>query len=70
MLKKLWDPNRSFFFHLGRDAETDGTHTVDPLTFTYQSGKFRGNKHGRELIGYVPWHFRFPMRERSQHGKP
>ena len=27
------------------------------LTRTYESGKYAGDPHGRELIGYVPWQF-------------
>lgn len=34
--------------------------TVKVLTLTYQTGKFAGSPHGRELIGYVPWQFGLP----------
>ena len=54
---KLWDPKRKFFFPLSkRDEEKDGD-VVKKLTLTYQTGKFAGDPHGRELIGYVPWQF-------------
>jgi hypothetical protein len=57
---KLWDSKREFFFHMAhRDEHRDG-HTVKARTLTYQSGKYAGNPHGRELIGYVPWQFNLP----------
>jgi len=57
---KLWDPSRQFFFPMfQRDEEQDGA-TVQAGTLTYQSGKFAGDAHGRELIGYVPWQFNLP----------
>ncbi|HEX8913619.1 MAG TPA: discoidin domain-containing protein, partial [Humisphaera sp.] len=62
--KKLWDPKRQFFFPMFRDDETDKEgNTVRKNTLTYQSGKFAGNEHGRELIGYVPWQFNLPDRD-------
>jgi hypothetical protein len=58
--EKLWDSKREFFFPmLKNDEEKDG-HTMKALTLTYQSGQFAGSKHGRELIGYVPWQFNLP----------
>jgi len=33
---------------------------VKANTLTYQSGKFAGNEHGREEIGFVPWQFNLP----------
>jgi hypothetical protein len=58
--KKLWDPKRQFFLHMAlRDEEKDG-HTVKAQSLTYQTGKFAGNPHGREEIGYVPWQFNLP----------
>lgn len=57
---KLWDPARSFFFPLSkREEERDGA-TVRSGTLTYQTGKFAGDPHGRELLGYVPWQFNLP----------
>lgn len=54
---KLWDPQRKFFFPmLLRDEERDG-HKMRAQTLTYRSGRYDGNPHGRELIGYVPWQF-------------
>jgi hypothetical protein len=42
-----------------RDEERDG-HIVKALSLTYQTGKYAGSPHGRELIGYVPWQFNLP----------
>jgi hypothetical protein len=58
--KKLWDPKRNFFLHLFKQDETKDGQTVKALTLTYQSGKYAGSKHGRELYGYVPWQFGLP----------
>jgi hypothetical protein len=60
MLAKLWDPKRQFFFHMARRDETDDKFTVKALSVTHQTGRFAGNPHGRELIGYVPWQFQVP----------
>jgi hypothetical protein len=58
--KKLWDPKRRFFFHMAkRDEEREG-HLVKALSLTYQTGRYAGSPHGRELIGYVPWQFNLP----------
>jgi hypothetical protein len=58
--KKLWGPRRRFFLHLAKDDEKKDGHVVKALTLTYQTGRFAGSKHGRELIGYVPWQFNLP----------
>jgi Mannosylglycerate hydrolase MGH1-like glycoside hydrolase domain/NedA-like, galactose-binding domain/F5/8 type C domain/Glycosyl hydrolase family 65, C-terminal domain len=59
--KRLWDPNRHFFFPMSLREETDqGGHVVKAHTLTYQSGPFAGSQHGREEIGYVPWQFGLP----------
>jgi hypothetical protein len=58
--KKLWDRKRQFFFHLAKQDEAKDGHVVKALTLTYQSGRYAGNAHGRELIGYVPWQFNLP----------
>jgi hypothetical protein len=55
--KKLWDSKRQFFFPMAKQDETREGHTVKALSLTYQTGKYAGSKHGRELIGYVPWQF-------------
>lgn len=60
VLDNLWDPQREFFFPQFKDREEKDGAIVDPNTLTYQSGKFRGNPHGRELHGYVPWQFGLP----------
>ena len=44
-----------------QDEEADG-FKVKALTLTHQSGRFAGDAHGRELIGYVPWQFWLPGR--------
>jgi mannosylglycerate hydrolase MGH1-like protein/F5/8 type C domain-containing protein/glycosyl hydrolase family 65 len=54
---KMWDPKRKFFFPLARRDETADGFTVKARSLTYQTGRFAGNAHGRELIGYVPWQF-------------
>ena len=60
MQKKLWDPKREFFLHMYKqDEERDG-FKIKALSRTYQSGKFAGNEHGREEIGFVPWQFNLP----------
>src|SRR4051794_29893448 len=59
--KKLWDPKREFFFPMYRSDEEDKEgNKVKANTLTYQSGKFAGNPHGREEIGFVPWQFNLP----------
>jgi|1185.fasta_scaffold02372_2 hypothetical protein len=54
---ELWDERRTFFLH---QAAHDDTTGVRALTRTYETGKYAGNAHGRELIGYVPWQFDLP----------
>jgi hypothetical protein len=59
--KRLWDPKREFFFPMSMRDETDKEgNVVKAMTLTYQSGKYAGNEHGREEIGYVPWQFNLP----------
>src|SRR5262249_38379796 len=60
MQKKLWDAKREFFFHMASQDEAKDGHVVKALSLTYQTGKFAGSPHGRELIGYVPWQFNLP----------
>jgi hypothetical protein len=55
--QKCWDPSREFFFHRFAQDERDG---IKANTLTYQTGKFAGNPHGREEIGFVPWYFNMP----------
>lgn len=55
--EELWDPRREFFLHQSARDEQDGIRTK---TRTYDSGKYAGNPHGRELIGYIPWQFNLP----------
>ena len=59
--EKLWDPKRQFFFPMSSREETDKEgNVVKAHTLTYESGKFAGSPHGRELHGYVPWAFNLP----------
>ncbi len=57
---KLWDPKRNFFFEMYRQDETRDGSNIKAGTLTYQSGRFAGDPHGRELYGYVPWQFNLP----------
>lgn len=55
--EKCWDPNRHFFFHRYQNDEDGG---IKANTLTYQTGKYAGNPHGREEIGFIPWYFNMP----------
>ena len=55
--EKCWDPKRNFFFQRFQKDEEDG---IKANTLTYQTGKYAGNPHGREEIGFVPWYFNMP----------
>jgi len=55
--EQLWDPKRQFFFHMFANDERDG---IKAGTLTYQTGKYAGNPHGREEIGFIPWAFNLP----------
>ena len=54
---KNWDSTRNFFFHRFSQDERDG---IKANTLTYQTGKYAGNPHGREQIGFIPWYFSLP----------
>ncbi len=58
--KLLWDPEREFFFPMSNEEHEKDGHVVKKHTLTYQTGKFAGSMHGRELHGYVPWAFNLP----------
>lgn len=58
--KKLWDPERMFFFPMANQNHEKDGHPIARGTLTYQSGQFAGSPHGRELHGYVPWYFNMP----------
>ncbi len=65
MLKKnlqasLWDPKREFFMQRHKNDEQRDGHQIKAGTLTYETGRFAGSPHGRELIGYVPWQFNLP----------
>jgi len=61
LLSLLWDPKRQFFFPMFmRDEKDKDGNVVKARTLTYDSGKFEGNAHGREEIGFVPWQFNLP----------
>jgi hypothetical protein len=57
---KLWDPSRRFYFPMAERDEFHKGFTVKTGSLTYQTGRFLGSPHGRELIGYVPWQFGLP----------
>ena len=58
---QLWDKRRDFFLVMFRDDEVDDQgNKIKKNTRIYDSGKFAGNPHGRELAGYVPWAFNLP----------
>jgi hypothetical protein len=61
--EELWDPDRQFFFHQWSEDKRDG---IKAKTLTYETGKYAGSSHGRELIGYVPWQFNLPDPEYSE----
>ena len=61
MLTKLWDEKRKFFFPMFKNDENRDGYQIAAGTLVYQEGRFAGDDHGRELIGYVPW--QFPMLE-------
>ena len=67
--QQLWDNQRQFFFHQFRDTEIDGlTPHKAPIaarSLTYQSGPLAGSDEGRELMGYVPWQFELPDKNRG-----
>ena len=56
-LKKGWNDSKSFFMHKFEKDEEGG---IKANTFTYETGKYAGNIHGREEIGFVPWYFNMP----------
>lgn len=58
--EKLWDPTREFYFPMSARDEVLKDDKVEAGTLTYQSGKYKGDPHGRELIGLVPWQFGLP----------
>jgi hypothetical protein len=60
LLSKLWDPNRDFFFQMFKQDEEREGAIVKAGTLTYQTGKYAGSPHGRELYNYVPWQFNLP----------
>jgi hypothetical protein len=55
--EELWDERREFFLHQWVRDERDG---IRARTRTYETGKYAGSAHGRELLGYVPWQFHLP----------
>lgn len=58
--KKLWDPKREFFFQMYKNDETRDGDTIKAGSLTYQTGKYAGSPHGRELYNYTPWQFNMP----------
>lgn len=65
MIQHLWDERRQFFLIAFKNAEERDGHKIAPLARIYDSGRYAGDTHGRELIGYVPWAFSmFPPHSR------
>ena len=61
MQSSLWDPARQFFINRFKNDERDAEgNVVKAGSLTYETGKFAGNPHGREEIGFVPWQFNMP----------
>jgi hypothetical protein len=59
--KLLWEPKREFFLQRYKNNERDSENNqIKAMSFTYETGKFAGNEHGREEIGFVPWQFNLP----------
>jgi len=59
---RLWDPKREFFFHRFKNEERDKEgNVVRADTLNYETGKYAGDEHGREEIGFVPWQFDLPV---------
>lgn len=54
---ELWDARRSFFLHEFARDERGG---IKAKSRTYETGRYAGNPHGREEIGFVPWQFNLP----------
>ncbi|MCA9189847.1 MAG: hypothetical protein KDA99_29690, partial [Planctomycetales bacterium] len=57
MIALMWDERRKFFFPVLKNDEHRDGFEMKALSKTYETGKFAGDTHGRELIGYVPWQF-------------
>lgn len=57
VINQLWDPKRRFFLIRYKDDEEAEGFQVKANSFIYETGRFAGDAHGRELIGYVPWQF-------------
>ena len=57
---KLWDSRRQFFLQRYKQDETADGYTIKAGSLTYETGRFAGNPHGREEIGFVPWQFNLP----------
>lgn len=55
--EQLWDARREFFLHQAARDELNGIKRFD---LVYESGRYAGDSHGRELLGYVPWQFSLP----------
>ncbi len=55
--EELWDPRRKFFLHQFAHDEKGG---IREGSRAYETGKYAGDPHGREEIGFVPWQFNLP----------
>lgn len=62
---QLWDSKRQFFScRFGRDEEAGG-YKIRANTLLYEDGKYKGSPYGRQLIGYVPWMFNLPDKNKG-----
>jgi len=72
----LWDPAREFFLHRWRydeysEGDTPGQKSIRSWSLIWETNsdknggvgykpEMRGDGHGRELTGYIPWRFNLP----------
>ena len=62
---ELWDTKRQFFLSQFADDEEKEGHVVQANSLMYQTGKYAGDSHGRELPGLVPWMFDLPDKNKG-----
>jgi hypothetical protein len=78
-LRYLWDPQREFFLHRWKydeyaEGDMPGKKSIREWSRIWETNldrgggvgyqpKLAGTGHGRELTGYVPWHFGLPEDE-------
>lgn len=62
---QLWDPKRQFFSSMFAHDETKDGATIKAGTLVYDDGKYKGDPHGRQLTGFVPWEFNLPDKNKG-----